>query len=162
MSLHFSGRSAAGIVSLCLVLILSASLAEAVPPQQISPGDIGGGTLCKSCGPNVNVQQKSGTATGGYANQNSNGSTNVGMGYATPNDGTAYSGTASIIVTDIDGNLVTNFTSSISDYGNGVQMFTGLDGTHVPIGGSISIRVSEGNWNGASFSAGWDLQNFQP
>jgi len=154
-------RAASALIAFALMTFGSITFAGAV--QQVSTGSDDGSLMCKSCGPNVNVQSKSGTATGGYANGNPDGTaTNVGMGYTTPNDGTAYSGSASIVVTGDDGTIWENVTSSISDNGNGMQMFTGLDNIYVPVGGSISIRVSEANWLGNSFTASWNLRNYKP
>lgn len=155
-----SRRAASAVLAFAIMALASASLAGAV--EQVATGDPGGTMMCKNCGPNVNVQTKSGTATGGYANANGDGTTNIGMGYTTPNDGTTYTGTSSIVVTDGDGNLYDNVTAGVTDNGNGVQMFSGLDNIYMPPGGSISITVKESNGNGGSFTATWNLRNYKP
>lgn len=160
MHRHVGGRLAVAVVTLTLVTLASVTQVEAVNP--VMPGDPGGGMICKSCGTNVNVQQTSGTATSGYANSNGDGTANVGMAYSTPNDGTTYSGTSSIVVTDQNGSIVENLTGGITDAGNGTQMSTGQPGLTAPLGGSISIRINESNGIGGSFSASWNLRNFRP
>jgi hypothetical protein len=59
------------------------------------------------------------------------------------------------------GNNLYSYTGTITDQGNGVMMYTGLDGIHIPPGANIFISVSEGNWIG-TFKASWHLQNYQP
>lgn len=154
-------RATSALMAFALMTFASITIAGAV--EQVATGSGDGSSMCKSCGPNVNVQSKSGTATGGYANGNPDGTaTDVGMGYTTPNDGTVYYGTASIVVTGGDGTIWENPTSGISDTGNGIHMFTELDNIYVPVGGSISISVSEGNWLGNRFTASWNLRNYKP
>ena len=161
MNEQIGRRATSALIAFALMAFASITIAGAV--EQVTTGSTDGTLMCKSCGPNVNVQSKSGTATGGYANGNPDGTaTNVGMGYTTPDDGTVYSGTASIVVTGDDGTIWENVTSGVTDTGNGLQMFTGLDNIYVPVGGSISIRVSETNWLGASFAATWNLRNYKP
>jgi hypothetical protein len=128
---------------------------------QVTTGDPGGSMLCYNCGAN-NRTQKSGNATDGYIEDNGDGTQDAMMGYTTPSDGSEYSGTISVVVSDADGNLVNNSTQNVSDFGNGTIMYEGQQGLNIPIGGSVSISVSETNSSGRGFTAGWSLRNYRP
>jgi hypothetical protein len=152
------GRLPAAVVSICLVG--SAALpARAI--DMVLTGDPGGSMTCYNCGAN-NRTQKSGSAVSGYADGNDDGTANAGMGYTTPNDGTTYSGTLSIVTTASDGTLLSNFTGGLTDVGMGTIVFAGYDGVSLPVGGSVSVSVSESNGLGGSFNASWSLRNFHP
>lgn len=154
-----SRRIATVAVSFALLVLGPASIATA-GVQPVNAADEGGSMSCHSCGPNR--QQQSGTATGGSAQQNPDGTSNVSMTYGQPGDGTTYTGTMSIVTTDADGNLVVNITQGMTWDGSGGFAVSGWDHITAPIGGSISIRVNGTNARGGSFSAGWTLQDYQP
>jgi hypothetical protein len=151
------GRLATAMVSLSLLLAVNVATADAI--NQVMPGD-NGGMICANCGP-PNRATTTGNATGGTVTNNGNGTQNTSMSYVPPNDGTVYTGTVSITVNDANGNNLYSYTGTITDQGNGVTMYTGLDGIYIPPGANIFISVSEGNWI-TTFKASWHLQNYQP
>lgn len=159
MAIHARSRLAAALASLCLIVTVPAA-AGAV--NQVMPGDPGGGMICNNCGANKNATSQTGNATGGSVQSNGNGNANVSMSYATPNDGSNYAGSVSIIVQDANGNYLYNYSGGITDNGNGGTMYTGLDDIYVPVGATISIYLSETNSAGRSFNAGWGLRNYRP
>jgi hypothetical protein len=160
---HVSRRAATALLAFAMTVFASITFAGAVQQVQPGDGDGGGSMMCKNCGPNYNVQTKSGTATGGYANTYTDGESDLGMYYTTPNDGSTYSGTQSIVVTDVQGDLLYNYTASFTNPGDGGQYVSGLSGLpYLPTGSSISVSVTGSNSNGTSFSATWNLRNYHP
>ncbi len=153
------GRLATVTASLCLSLAVSIAPVDAI--NQVAPGDGDTGSMiCANCGP-PNQATTTGNASGGSVTDNGNGTQNTSMAYAPPNDGSVYSGTVSITVNDANGKNLYSYNGSITDQGNGVTMYTGLDNIHIPAGANIFISVREGNWV-TSFTASWHLTNYQP
>ena len=111
-------RLATAVASLGLLAQLSTGPATASLPVTGAGGG-GGGGICANCGSTAkpNTQTTTGNATGGSATQNGNGSSNISMTYALPNDGGAYSGTSEVIVKDASGNTIYDFTGTVSDFG---------------------------------------------
>lgn len=148
-------------VALVSVFLIASIGVPASAVTQVQTADPGGNLLCYNCG-NTNRTQKSGTAVSGWVDPNTDGTANTGMGYVVPNDGTEYSGQMSVVVTADDGSLVGNYTNDVADFGDGSILYEGLDGIYIPIGGSVSISITESNATGRSFSAGWALRNYRP
>jgi hypothetical protein len=159
---HTGGsRFAAASVSFCLLLLGFSTVptrANIVIP--VLPTN-GGGPLgpCQGC----NQSQTSGTATGGSASNNSDGTgSQLDITYDTPSDNTMYSGTLMTQVVNPDGSVTVNIFP-ISDFANGSSGYaSAFNSSVIPLGGAASITVNESNASGASFSAGWTIRNFHP
>jgi hypothetical protein len=163
-----STRNRVAVVLLSLCLAFGSSAASAAPSRiampaiiPVAPADPGGGWTVGGHG-SSNTTTKSGNATGGGAQQNVDGTTNVSMSYVTPNDGASYAGTLTITVYDSSGNAGITITEGTSDIGNGVSSIIGWDQLNVPIGGSFLINLSESNGHGSWFGASFRLTNYQP
>lgn len=154
------GRLAAASLSVCLILLASAAPSSAI--NQVASGDVGGGMTCSNCGANHQVNTTTGNASGGSASNNSDGTgSTFDITYGVPNDGQLYSGQMMTQVVLVDGSVVVQ-TWPISDYANGNQgaYATGWNNASIPIGGSASISISETAPNGATFTAGFRVNNF--
>lgn len=160
MKVTVGGRFAAASLSVCLTLLASAAPSYAV--NQVVPNDAGGRLTCANCGANQQVNTPTGTATGGSASNNPDGSgSSFDVNYTVPSDGQQYSGQLMTQVVNADGSVSVQ-TWPISDYANGNQSAyaTAWNNATIPLGGSASISISETAPNGASFTAGFKVDNF--
>jgi hypothetical protein len=153
------GRLAAALV------VLSLSLAAAAPALAVTPvqtGDPGGGMTCVNCGPQHQSEQTSGSATGGSASNNPDGSgSQFDLSYDLPDDGQVYSGTLMTEVVNPDGSVsVQTWPTTWTSVG-GSGYATAWNNAAIPIGGSGSISISATAGNGSSFNAGWVVKNFR-
>jgi hypothetical protein len=154
------GRFAAASLSVCLTLLASAAPSYAI--NQVATGDVNGGVMCGNCSPNHQVNTTTGTASDGSASNNSGGNgSNFDITYGVPNDGQMYSGELMTQVVNADGSVSIQ-TWPISDYANGNQgaYATGWNNASIPVGGSASISLNETAPNGATFTAGFKVNNF--
>jgi hypothetical protein len=155
-------RSRVAVALGSLFLALTASVAIATP-LPVDTADIGGGVTYNPGATPPNATTKDGTATGGSVAQNADGKTaDANMFYTTPNDGSTYTGTYTVISYDENGTQIAQATSGVTDYGNGAQMVVGYGAITLPRGGMILIRLTESNGRGGSFTAAFRLRNFQP
>ena len=157
--ISIGGRSVAVTLSLCLALLAATATSSSANYVEIKdPGEVSGPIgPCQGC----NQATTSGSATGGSAQNTSNGS-QFDLSYTVPNDGTMYSGTLMTQVINADGSVTIN-SWPISSYGNGISGFaSAYNDAMIPIGGSGSINFSQTNSAGASFSAGYVIRNFRP
>lgn len=117
MKVTVGGRLAAASLSVCLTFLASAAPSYAVNP--VAPNDAGGGVTCANCRPNQQVNTTTGTATGGSASNNPDGSgSSLDINYGVPNDGQMYSGQLMTQVVNADGSVSIQ-TWPISDFANG-------------------------------------------
>jgi hypothetical protein len=158
MKITMGSRMMAASLSVCLMLLAAAAPGFAF--QQPIGEDPGGGITCVNCG--ANTVTKTGTATDGSASNGSNQS-DFTLTYGVPNDGRQYSGQLMTQVVNADGSVTVN-TWPISDFGDGnsAGFAWAYNDSRIPIGGSASISIFETAPNGATFSAGWRVQNFRP
>lgn len=152
------GRLAAALV------ILSLTLATAAPAFAITPvqtADPGGGVTCVNCGPQQQSEQTSGSATGGSASNNSDGSgSSFDLSYDLPDDGQVYSGSLMTQVVNPDGSVSVQTWSTTWTSIGGTGYAAAWNNAPIPIGGSASISISANAGNGSTFTAGWVVRNF--
>lgn len=152
-------RVAAGLASLFLALTSTAAMAEFT----VQTADPDGGVTYHAGATPPNTTTTDGTATGGSVQQNSDGTTaDANMYYTSPSDGSTYTGTGTVTSYDQNGVQIAQATQTITVSGNGGTYVTGYGAITLPVGGTILIRVNASNGNGAFFTAGFRLRNFQP
>ncbi len=157
-AINAGGRFAVASLSICLVLLATASPTYAI--NQVTIVNPDGGGMCVSCGQNQ-TSTTTGTATSGTAGNNSDGSgSTYDMNYNIPNDGQYYSGQLMTQVVLANGTVSVQ-TWSFDQWGNGVAGYaTGWNSATIPLGGSASISISASTSSGTTFSAGFRVDNF--